>query len=57
MLHGRRLDPSSRVISGGAVGSALSGSGSRSQAPLPPRQFQPGPRSGIEAPGLPLVGI
>lgn len=57
MLHARHLDLSSGVIGGGARGSALRGSGSRSHAPLPLLQFQPPPRSGIEAPGLQLVGI
>lgn len=62
MLHGRRLHPSSRVIGGGAAGSALGGSGSRSrsrsrsQAPLPARQRRPGQRSGIAAPGAPASG-
>lgn len=57
MLPGRHLDPSSRVIRGGARVSALRGSGSRSHAAFPPLQFQPPPRSELEAPGLRLVGI
>lgn len=57
MLHGRHLDPSSQVIRGGARGSVLRGSGSRSHAPFPPLQFQSPPRSEMEAPGLQLVGI
>lgn len=57
MLHGRYLDPCSGVVHGGARGSGLRGSGSRSHAPLPPLQFQPRPRSGTEASRLPLVGI
>lgn len=57
MLPGRHLAPSSRVIRGGARGSALRGSGSRSHSAFPPLQFQPPPRSELEAPGLPLVGI
>ena len=57
MLPGRHLDPSSRVIRGGERGSALRGSGSRSHAAFPPLQVQPPPRSELEAPGLPLVGI
>lgn len=57
MLHGRRLDPSSGVIGGGARGCALRGSGSSAHVPLSPLQFQPRPRSGTEAPRLQLVGI
>lgn len=41
MLHGRRLDPSTRVICDGARGSALRGQGSRSRAPLPPCSSSP----------------
>ena len=57
MLPGRQLAPSSRGIGGGARGSALRGSGSRSHAAFPPLQLQPPPRPELEAPGLPLVGI